>query len=128
MSYRRSRKLPKESRRIPLKGDKYRGNGEDHGRYYRCWNCGFVCDSDRDALGDGNSGNGVTHIDYVINAQGGSGDPLTSLATLDGDVNHYHVALEIGSDGEPKVIRHDYQTVINSGCPFCGSLNWRGDY
>jgi hypothetical protein len=108
-----------------MKGDPYRGNGEDYDKYYRCWNCGHICNEDRDALG---SGNGVSHEDYVENATGAyDGDPLTSLATLDGDINGFQVALELDSDGNPKVIRHDLQTVINTGCPFCGCRNWRGD-
>lgn len=125
MRSRRNRRLSKESRTIPLKGDRYKGNGEDYGKYYRCWNCGHICDSDRDALG---SGLGVAQEDYTENATGSNnGDPLTSIAIMGGEsVNHY-VALELGSDGNPKEIRHDFQTVINSGCPFCGCRNWRGD-
>jgi hypothetical protein len=126
MRRRRSRSLPRESRTIPLKADNYRGNGEDFGKYYRCWNCGHICNEDKDSLGNG--ANSVTHEDFVEPATGANnGDPLTSIATLDGDVMNYQVALELGSDGSPKGIAHTFQTVINGGCPFCGCKNWRGD-
>jgi hypothetical protein len=26
------------------------GKGDDHRKYYRCWNCGFVCNVTRDKL------------------------------------------------------------------------------
>lgn len=85
---------------------------------------------DRDALGDGQSGDGVSHEDYSIPSVGGSydGDPLTSVTVLDGDIEHFHVALKLGSDGEPEAIKHSFKSIVNQGCPFCGSLNWRGDY
>ncbi len=54
--YGRSR-LPREKRSIPVSGDL-----EDDGRYFKCWNCGFVCDSQRDITGDGS---GVTTTTYV---------------------------------------------------------------
>ena len=50
-------------------------------------------------------------------------------ATLGGDTGHHHVALNIVTpDGEAKLIRHKYTSDISRGCPFCGTLNWRGDY
>ena len=122
---RRQRRIPRESRTIPLKGDPYKGGGEDYEKWYRCWNCGHPCNEDRDALG---SGSGVSHIDYIENATGSNdGDPLTSIAIPGGESINHFVALELGSDGNPKVIRHDLETVINNGCPFCGCRNWRGD-
>ena len=51
------KRLRKEKRTIPI-----RGIWEDKGKYFRCWNCGFVCDSQRDSLGDHG---GVTTGTYV---------------------------------------------------------------
>jgi hypothetical protein len=119
--------VPSRSRTIPLKGDPYKGNGEDYGRWYRCQNCGHTCDIDRDAQG---SGLGVSHEDYIENATGtkaNNGDPLTSIAILGAESENHFVALELGVDGNPKGIRHDFQTVINNGCTFCGCRNWKGD-
>ena len=49
-----------------LRGDKktirIRGVKEDTNKYFRCWNCGFVCDSQRDSLGQYG---GVTTGTYV---------------------------------------------------------------
>ena len=124
-----SRKLPKESRTIPLRGNSDRGNGEDDGKYYRCWHCGFVCDVTRDSLGDSQSRSADNHTDYHTPSYGSkdSGDEVNSLSVL-GGVAHSFVALKNGSDGNPLGIRHDHESVVTGGCPMCGSLNWRGDY
>ena len=48
-----------------MPGDKYFGDGEDDGKYFRCANCGFVCDIDRDALGGPESRSGATYAQTV---------------------------------------------------------------
>jgi len=273
------RKLAKRSRTLPVYGE-----GADKGKYFRCWNCGWVCNVDRDKLGDSDSGSGNEHTDYheghlystydppagvlgpelLSNCSFETGDPPTGwtagnsadldrhadpntgtycleinengaaspytrqncnviggeryrcsvfvkegtgtdwqirvrdnenavyvatiqgiatatysqqsvefvtlsgcsiigiilvhnvslgdgtnvlfddvslkkvhllpgnasrYAVLGGDIGHYHVALNIVTpDGEPELIRHKYTPDISIGCPFCGTLNWRGDY
>ena len=124
--YRRPHKYhpPKRSRTLPIYG-----KGDDEGRYFHCWNCGFVCDSQRDELGDSDSSADVGYTDYngVANE-----DPYTVNAgrviCLGGDIGHYHVAMRVGPDDEPKTIRHNLKSDISKGCPFCGTTNWRGDY
>jgi hypothetical protein len=76
------------------------GVREDADRYFHCWNCGFVCDSQRDSLGDRT---GV----YT----------LGRLADEDG----YPILDENGFDIYPE----DSDEII-SGCPFCGCGNYRG--
>ena len=55
-----------------LRGDKktirVKGSGEDADRYFRCWNCGFVCDSQRDSLGErgGVTTGTYTDVDAVV--------------------------------------------------------------
>lgn len=44
------RRLPSQKRAIPLYGER-----DDQNKYFRCWNCGFVCDSERDRLHSGDS-------------------------------------------------------------------------
>jgi len=131
-----TRKTRKESRTIPVIGD-----GDDAGKYYRCWNCGFICDADRDALGDSDSRSGVTQIDYVKEypsasgigggTEGWSADgqvPL-QLLTVSGGAMGRMVTLENEDDGTPKALNHHvFKPKVDSGCPFCGSKNWRGDY
>ncbi len=118
------RKLRRESRTLPIFG-----KGDDAGRYFHCWHCGFVCDVERDALGDSDSSSGVNHTDG-LNPVGDNapGDSAGNHATLGGDVGHYHVAARIGADDDPKSVERVYTPDISMGCPFCGSTNWRGDY
>jgi predicted RNA-binding Zn-ribbon protein involved in translation (DUF1610 family) len=118
--------LPKRSRTRPIFG-----RGDDEGRYYRCWNCGFVCDSQRDALGGSESDAGDNHTDY--NGLAKSNPYLNSSdagfkACLGGDIEHFQVAMELGPDDEERTIIHDLTSDVSHGCPFCGSTNWRGDY
>ena len=116
--------LPKRSRTRPVKG-----RGEDRNRYFRCWNCGFICDSQRDELGDSESDAGDDHTDYNSLAQANpQGTGPDKVICLGGDIGHYHVAMRIGADSEPKTIVHGYKSDISRGCPFCGTTNWRGDY
>ena len=53
------RKLAKRSRTLPVYGE-----GADKGKYFRCWNCGWICNVDRDELGDSDSSAGDEHTDY----------------------------------------------------------------
>jgi len=113
-------RLPKESRTIPLRGNPVRGGGEDNGKYYRCWNCGFICAVDRDELGGPESKANITPTAYTQLDQYGN--------------TAYHCQ---GAAGKTQAICEAaggtwastrYQPVVNSGCPLCGSPNWRGDY
>ena len=116
--------LPKRSRTRPVKG-----RGDDRNRYFRCWNCGFICDSKRDELGDSDSWAGDDHTDYHSLAQANpQGTGPDKVCCLGGDIGHYHVAMRIGADSEPKTIVHKLKSDVSRGCPFCGTTNWRGDY
>ena len=46
-------KLKRDKRTIPMFGCK-----EDTNKYFRCWNCNFVCDKDRDVIEQGDYGTG----------------------------------------------------------------------
>lgn len=113
-------RIPKESRTLPIYGHPDHGEGEDAGKFYRCWHCGFVCDVDRDALGGPDSRNGVTATAYAQVDQYGD--------------TAYHCVGAHGDDQTTCEARGGtwsstrYKPVVNSGCPFCGTLNWRGDY
>jgi hypothetical protein len=118
----RSRKLPKQSRRIPLPGNSDRGDGLDHGKYFMCWNCGFVCDVDRDELGDAETRAGDNQTSYSTPAYGNAGGNAETA------LEDYTVVMELGPDGTAKGVRHPIMSDVTGGCPFCGSKNWRGDY
>lgn len=119
-------RIPKDSRRIPLYGDPIRGDGQDYGKWYRCWNCGFICNINRDALGDSQSRDGVVHTVYAQQPDPGVTKPQ---ATLGGALGVHSVS-EYGADGTAKGVRNAIMvsSSASSGCPFCGSLNWKGDY
>lgn len=118
------RALRKESRTLPIYG-----KGDDEGKYFHCWNCGFVCDKDRDELGDSDSSSGLAHKDALQPVgEFAPNGKAANEACLGGSTGHYHVAALIGADSDPKTVNHVYEPDISYGCPFCGSTNWRGDY
>jgi len=116
-------RLHKESRTLPIPG-----RGDDDGKYFHCWNCGFVCDKDRDELGDSATKGGDGHLDAldpIVNVPGGNTE---NHAVLGGSTGHYHVAAIIGPDSVPREVRHTFKSDVSRGCPKCGSTNYRGDY
>lgn len=94
-----------EKRTLPMYGE-----GDDRGKYYRCWNCGFICNIDRDAIGDGD---GRSYTEFGVNTPPlypvNDGGPPLSCNGVDVDVI-------LVSDG--------YQ-VGGTGCPLCHTLAWR---
>jgi hypothetical protein len=141
----RRQRILHDSRTISLRGHKDYGEGRDDGRYWRCWNCGFVCDVERHELGDSESKDGVSHTIYEALYTGGpkKGTNSTDYYETDADIHGIsgttalldiasarsgHVLLQNDADGEPKTVRINWTPDISHGCPFCGTLNWRGDY
>jgi len=143
------RKLPKQSRTIPVKG-----GGEDRGRYFRCWNCGFICDTQRDNLGGPASKGGAIPSEYALHAYGDySTDSSTYPSrqthptltqTVDGglsqyeveyrgivlgdSIEHFHTILRNDATDSAKSVRHTHYGNGKAGGPFCGSRTYRGDY
>ena len=127
------RKIPRQSRTIPIEGF-----GEDDGKFFTCWYCGFTCNKDRDSLGDSESGSGENHESFVVPYDTGilaeygvAGDgttPLARLALLGGEITHFQLAMENGQYGTPKSVGEPLHHTNGIGCPQCNSLNWRGDY
>lgn len=130
-----TRKIRKRSRTLPIKG-----RVNKIGKSYRCWNCGFVCTEGRDALAGPDDRANVIPTDYTekypsatgifSGTEGLSADgktPLQLLAISGGAMGRV-VTLKLGSDGEPVFLTHAHRAKVTSGCPFCGTKNWRGDY
>jgi len=126
----RQRRLRKESRTIPVKG-----SGDDSGKFFRCWNCGFVCNVERDELGGRDSVGGISfeiyeersstiYPDGVEHGTDIDGFPLSKISVL----GKGHISLKVGMDGLPQGVDKVWVPVITGGCPFCGTKNWRGDY
>lgn len=126
------KRTPHDSRTLPVIGE-----GADKGKYYRCWNCGFICDKERDYLGDGT---GVTAKEALPASSDGrcslrtnrtlpaspagtaSSSILATLPVLEGPD---FVGTVGGSTSVPQNIRYTFEPNVSSGCPFCGSTNWK---
>ena len=111
------RRIRGEKRTLPMYGE-----GDDAGKYYRCWNCGFICDADRDVTGDGD---GRAYTDFTVTSQGSAdmSDPVNGFVVLDG-INEGHVALKEMADGTTEVITHNFK-VQGNACPNCHSQNYK---
>ena len=111
-----TRKTPHRKRTIQMSG-----SFEDRNKWIRCWNCGFIVNTERD-LGDPEQ-SGVLVTDAIVQAQtlcmGGS-DPQCSMDTLNG------VGTMIENDASSTAITDYYTPRLASairGCPFCGCTN-----
>lgn len=120
----KSPKPQKRSRTIPIYGDPDRGDGLDAGVLFRCWYCGQINNTRNQALGGADSSSGVVYDDY-------SGNPLgcTGGTAIMGGMSLSFIAQENGSDGNPKGVKNAIKcSDSGTGCAFCGSKNYRGDY
>lgn len=117
------KKRPKESRTIPVHGNRVLGNGEDAGVLFKCWYCGFINRVGRDALGGSHSRSGLKHEVAILPSVVTEGD----FVRLRG-IGSQHVGMELDSFGNPKTIHRPYKAVSGLGCPLCGSKNWKGEY
>jgi len=104
------RRIRGEKRTIPMYGE-----GDDAGKYFRCWNCGFICNIDRDALGDGD---GRAYTEFGITTE--------PLYPVDDDGGPPYAAVLKGINEYHTVGLHDGYQVGGTGCPLCHTLNWRG--
>jgi len=131
-------RLPKESRTIHMYGSIERGDGRDAKKWYRCWHCGFPCNDERDALGDSQTRSGEVHEDYSEAQNTVTQDGTTTyghivereqLVSIYGGVSQVYAVTALDSAGDAVGIRHPIRVSESSrGCPFCHTLNWRGDY
>ena len=108
----------RQARTIPVRAnDGASGRATtDQGNYFRCWNCGFICDIRRDELSkDGR--HRATHAIYT--------DTLTPLYAYGDSVK---LSTGVGHDivlvKENTSVYHVY-TVSGSGCPLCHSTAWK---
>jgi len=132
-----------DARTLLLRGKDSPGKKE-HGRYVKCWNCGFICDTERDDLGGAQSraGDGAEFY-YAMYPQssgsdrgvvatlslfeeGMSGESLT-LASYSMRRGHRRGML-LGPDGSEVPIELTYVSKVTGGCSFCGTRNYRGDF
>ena len=115
----RSRPLPNEKRNISLKG-----KGEDKGKYYRCWNCGAICDVTRETLNLPRGGVNVTQ--YVDLGEPIMDDDNSIRLCADSIGFNYQVIPQESPDGTPVNTYGGFDTKVHAGCWFCGCTTWNG--
>ena len=115
--YRKSH-LNHDRRKIPVYGE-----GEDANKLFHCWNCGAICNIDREQLSQdeySRGGVGVLDAPEVSLGLQSLGEPLNTMAILD----DLHTILLNGQDGNPVNIRHNQYPEVGSGCWQCGCRNY----
>jgi hypothetical protein len=129
------RRLPRERRSISIFGATAYIDGkiskDQSGKFYRCWNCGFVCNTDRDKLGDGVGFYITDEPDLYSNNQGSvafqypcsnaSQESATICVTKPSTVR----LIQLDSNGDLMEAIHNNVSVITSGCPSCGCKNYK---
>ena len=109
----RSSRVPKEKRTIPVPAQ-----GDEEGRYYKCWNCGFICDKQKNALDDGPAGNASRHATLA------SGRIIGDSRSVRFRVGTPIILRQLDSLGNKKPIYIERRVIVGSGCPGCGTRNW----
>lgn len=110
-------RVPKFKRTIPI-----HGAGDDSDLYFRCWNCGATCKSDREQVG---TGSGVSTTGFV-DIPFGTHDLESVQLILDSLHCDRSMLLEYGADGETPVIYPTFnRSNVTNGCWFCGCMNYK---
>jgi len=98
------------------------GADSQENTFFRCRQCGFICKVGRDSTGNGI---GYHAVDSIL---------VTDLVNFSGNVMENSLSIrtirdlrliEVNANGDPKVFKTNFTQVVRSGCPQCGSLNWR---
>jgi hypothetical protein len=117
----KSKRIPKRSRTIPVPQHKDYGDGKNVGKLFRCWNCGFINNTDVNALGGANEFVEIKPVAYTQTDQYGA--------------TKYHCEGAAGADQTTCEAAGGTWTStaykpgeITMGCAFCGSINYAGVY
>lgn len=118
--YNRHAIYAKHSLPPPPRSSELYGKGEDSGKWFKCRFCGWPCNSDRDAIGDG--------VGYVLKDAPipnyyplDNGDPLNSIIVI----RTLEDAVTINENDTISEYEHNHYTQPITGCPNCGSRNWK---
>lgn len=114
-------RLKKDARSFPYKRGGAQRYDENPLKLWKCWNCGFICDEDRDDHSQGTAGDNQT-VNATI-AFGGNG--LDGMIVA-GEIGKEAVMMEQDADGNNLVIEHIFTSIITKGCPQCGTTNYKG--
>ena len=114
--------LPKKKRVRKLFGSQ-----EDTGKFFKCWNCGFINSTERNV---GFDGNGILVTDYIENS---SYDTIQKFNPYITDLQKIMIGLDSikgfvmiknGLDGNPITTYYTQRKVESvKGCAFCGITN-----
>lgn len=129
------RRLPKEKRIRRIFGTASYINGQvvkdQSNNMFRCWNCGFICNTDRNKLGDGVGYviEEVPDFPFILNLGASAyefpqsnGIQDISLSLESNDTPHL---MQLNSDRGPVEPMRNFVTTIISGCPNCGCKNYK---
>jgi hypothetical protein len=120
--------LPKEKRTVKYWGAESPGGGwlagpDQSNILFKCWNCGFICNTDRDQLGDG-VGYVVVDEVRVKPFRLGTGD-IKDLSLSIGDFQSGCRLFQLDALGDPVTINYNFTQKVFAGCPSCGSKNYK---
>jgi len=132
--YRQGR-LPRQKRTIKIFGAAAYIDGrvvkDQSSNLFKCWNCGFICNTDRDKLGDG--------VGYRIEDQVDTSPLDLAAAALQYPQSNASekaiiisvdeitppLLMQLDSEGNPVTIMHNLSQVVYEGCPMCGSKAYK---
>jgi hypothetical protein len=132
--YNRSR-LPRQKRTIRLFGATAYIDGrvvdDQSDRIFKCWNCGFICDTSKNKLGDGV---GFTVQDKVDKtpfdmAAAANRYPCSNASEMAMTISMEEIStpllMKLDTEGNPVTVMHNLTQVVTSGCPLCGSKAYK---
>ena len=98
------------------------GTFEDSGRWFKCWNCGFVFDINKIGGNPDQDSRYQTEAIYPAYSPTLCGDSLAIL--IDGVLpDETGTLMELGPDGTPREIYSTKVHHVANGCPSCGCAN-----
>lgn len=127
-------RVPREKRARPIFGAVSYIDGrtvqDQSDNLFRCWNCGFVCNTNVHKLGDGE---GFRIVDQVENSpynMGASSQtyPCSHAGSFDMMITVETVStpllMKLDGQGNPIQAMHNL-TMVSPGCPLCGTENYK---
>ena len=128
-------RLPRQKRTIAIFGAASYIDGrvvkDQSDKLFRCWNCGFICNTDRDKLGDGVGYRIEDQVDLapLDLAEAAIEYPQSNASemaiTISIDEVSTPLLMKLDSEGNPVTVMHNLSQVVYEGCPLCGCMNYK---
>lgn len=110
--------IPRRKRALPIYGE-----GDDAGKYYRCWKCGFINNIDRAQVADTMTGGDSVEVsEHDVLSPGGTGMGDASFITL---IDQSVSLMRLDSDGNIVPPYAPGSNKVTGGCALCGCMNYR---